>query len=99
MTEYNPYRPPLQTAGAVEQAPRSHKADISLALGILSMLAWCLPIVGFPLSATGLVYGLKSPDSSGRATAIVGIVLNTVGLFLSVANGALGAYMAVQRMK
>jgi hypothetical protein len=58
------------------------------------MLAWCLPIIGVPVSIVGLILGILSRTSSKRGFAIAGIVLCIIGLVLSVANGIAGGYMA-----
>jgi hypothetical protein len=68
-------------------------AIASLVLGIIGMLAWCLPIVGLPVTITGLVLGIKGLKSPNRGMAIAGVVLSIIGLVASVVNGAIGAYM------
>jgi len=70
------------------------KATASLVLGIIGMLAWCLPIAGVPVTIVGLVLGILSRTSSNRKFAIAGIVLCVFGLVLSVANGIVGGYLA-----
>lgn len=59
-------------------------AVASLVLGILSVIVCCFTFLCIPLSVVGLVLGIvaKKRGSSGMATA--GIVLNAVGLALSV---------------
>ena len=68
-------------------------AITSLALGIFSLLAWLLPICGFPISVTGLILGIISTDSSKRNLAIAGIVMSAIGLILTVLNGVIGALL------
>ncbi|MBP3753911.1 MAG: DUF4190 domain-containing protein [Lachnospiraceae bacterium] len=69
-------------------------AVASLVLGIISLIAWFIPLFGLPISIVGLVLGIKSVKSEKRGMAIAGIVTSSIGLILSVVNGALGAYMA-----
>ena len=69
-------------------------AIASLVLGIVSLIAWLLPIVGLPVSIVGLVLGCKTVKSDKKVMAIVGIVLSSIGLNLTIINGALGAYLA-----
>ncbi len=69
------------------------KALASLIIGIASLLAWCLPCVGIPLSITGLVLGILDLKSPKRGMAIAGIALCSLGLLVSLVNAALGAYM------
>ncbi|HEY1375983.1 MAG TPA: hypothetical protein VGF55_04280 [Gemmataceae bacterium] len=71
----------------------SGMALASLILGCVGLAAWCLPIFGLPVTITGLVLGIKGVGSRGRGQAIAGIVLNAIGLVLSVVNAAVGAYL------
>ncbi|MCL2363094.1 MAG: DUF4190 domain-containing protein [Defluviitaleaceae bacterium] len=71
------------------------KATASLVLGIIGLVAWFLPIVGLPVTITGLVLGIKGRNSYNRKLATVGVVLSSIGLTASVINAALGAYMGV----
>lgn len=59
---------------------------VPLVLGILSLILWLLPILGAPISIVGLILGIRSKYN-------VGIVLNVIGLCLTIANAAIGAYM------
>jgi hypothetical protein len=68
-----PEAPPAPVATAL---PRSASLGIaSLVLGLLAVIALCLPVIGnvsFVLSGIGLVLGLYSLTSSGRERARVG---------------------------
>lgn len=69
-------------------------AIASLVLGICSLFLWCLPILGLPASITGLVLAIKSKETGGGMSK-AGLILNIIGLVLSVGNGALGAYLGM----
>ena len=71
----------------------SGKATASLVLGIVSMLAWLLPIIGLPTSIVGLVLGIKSINSPSRGLAITGLTLSIIGLVLTIINASIGAYL------
>ena len=92
--ELPPY-PPMQTptAGPSQPPLGSGKAIASFVLGIIGLLAWCIPLVGLPVTIVGLVLGIKALPSQTRGLAIAGIVLCIVGLVGSIANAAVGAYM------
>jgi Protein of unknown function (DUF2510) len=75
------------------QQDLSGKATTSMVLGLVGIVAWFLPIVGFPVTITGLVFGIKARHSAGRGKAIAGIVLCSIFLTVSVVNAALGAYL------
>ena len=72
------------------------KATASMVLGICSLIAWCLPILGIPCSIVGLTLGLKSKDSSNRGMAIAGIVMSSIGLGLSLINSIAGVILRLR---
>ncbi len=57
-------------------------------LGIISLFAWLLPIVGIPVSIVGIV-----KSSGGRSPG--GLSMSIIGLVLAVINAIVGAIMAV----
>jgi hypothetical protein len=69
------------------------KSIASLCLGLFGLIAWLLPIIGFPVTITGLVLGFKSLSGARRGMATAGIVLCIIGLVLTTANAAIGAYL------
>jgi hypothetical protein len=90
-----PPAPGFQPPGAyVPAAPRGGgKAIASLVLGIASLVAWLLPVVGIPVAITGLVLGLLDRRSRNRGLAIGGIVTATIGLVAGLINSAAGVYL------
>ena len=69
------------------------KATTSLTLGIISLIAWLLPLAGYPVSVIGLIIGIIGLNSEEKNKAMTGLILSIVGLALCVANSAIGAYM------
>jgi Domain of unknown function (DUF4190) len=76
-----------------EPRDQSGKAVTSLVLGVVGLFAWCLPILGLPVTIVDLVMGIKGQKSRNQGMATAGIVLNILGLLLSVVNAAIGAYL------
>jgi Na+/proline symporter len=82
------------TLGIVKLARRSDSAPqgnsdlaiASLVLGIISLLAWLLPILGVPIAVVGLVFGVMSRNSPRRRMAIAGMVMSAIGLLAVVVN-------------
>ena len=70
----------------------------SLVLGILGVVAWLLPLFGYPINIVGLILGIlsKKRKMSGMATA--GIILTIIGLVLTIINSVAGAIMYVTRL-
>jgi hypothetical protein len=65
----------------------------SLVLGILGLFAWILPIVGLPISITGLALGVNALKRVRKGMAVAGIVLCSMGFLLGALNFAWGAYL------
>jgi len=95
--EANPYQTPTQygTPGYGLRPRSDGRATASLVLGIIGLLLWCCPLAGVPLCAVGLALGVIAAKSESRSVAVAGIVLNSIGLVLSLINGLIGALMAV----
>ncbi len=92
--------PPSAPTPPVSYAPQppsagGGKAVAALVLGIIGMLAWCLPILGFPVNVAGLVLGIMDLKGPKRTFAIIGIVLCSIGLVLTIANGVGGCVLAM----
>lgn len=90
-----PYQPPPAPYYGMPIDDQSGKATAGFVLGCVAILAWCLPIVGLPLTITGLVLSVKGLTSAKRGQAIAGVILNSIGLLLSLVNAAIGAYMGM----
>ena len=73
-------------------------------LGIISCLAWFLPIVGFPVSIIGLIFSVKEnkkprPINSKFTQAEVSMILNTAGLIITIVNSFIGALIGTGVLK
>lgn len=75
------------------------KAVASLVLGIISFLAWLIPLFGAPISIVGLVLGCKGRKSEKKGIATAGIVTSIIGLILTIVNAALGAYLVTKALR
>ena len=66
----------------------------SLVLGLIGIVAWLLPLAGYPVTIVAIVLGAKGmKQQSGRGMAIAGLVLGIVFLVLTLINSVLGAYL------
>ena len=68
-------------------------AIASMVIGIVNLITCCLPILGFPVSITGLVLGILSRNSEKKKMAVAGIIMCAIGLVLTIVNAILGAVM------
>jgi len=86
-----PVLPPYSQGHAPAPAPGvPGTTTASMILGIVSFFAACIPLFGFPVAITGLILGIKGLNREGHSTAQVGIVLNIIGLVLSVLSAFIG---------
>jgi|GEM_PF-817157 hypothetical protein len=69
----------------------------ALVLGILGVIAWVIPLLGLPLTITGLIAGVNGLRRENRGMAVAGVVLCSLGMLLSLINLAVGAYLSAIR--
>ena len=77
---------------------QNNKAIAGLVLGITSLLAWLLPLLGYPVSIVGIIMGALGKKSEKKHIAIVGLVLAIIGLVLTLGNSAYGVYLALNEL-
>lgn len=67
----------------------ANKSTGALVCGIISLIMWLLPIIGLPVSIVGLILGCKNKYETG-------IILNAIGLVLTIINATVGAVLGAQ---
>ena len=75
------------------------KATTGLVLGLVGIIAWLLPLAGYPVTICGIVFsakGMKSQNGKGKATA--GLVLSIIFLVFTFINSAIGALSTIYYM-
>jgi hypothetical protein len=78
----------------------SGRATAALVLGILSIPAALLPILGLVIGLVGLILGLTARGDISRrgltnmSHAKWGVILSSIGLVLTIANAVAGAIIA-----
>jgi hypothetical protein len=88
--------PATLPASVQQPAQRNGVATASLVLGIISIIAWLLPILGLPLSIIGVVLGhLGRRLTVRRGRATTGLVLSYIALGLTVLNAIAGVMLAM----
>jgi hypothetical protein len=65
----------------------------SRTLGYVGLLAWLLPVVGFPVTLIGFVLGILSLWGAEPGKALRATLLCAFGLLLTAANSYAGYYM------
>lgn len=78
-----------QNSGNEDKA--SSQAMIGFILGLCSIVAWFLPIIGYPVNITGIVFSSKGMKSANRGKAIAGLTLSILFLIFTIINSLIGA--------
>ena len=71
------------------QVVRYH-GTTALILGIVTMVAWCLPLFGLPVGIGAIIFGARSLRGEDRSQALIGLILGITGTLLSIGNMILG---------
>lgn len=88
-----PASPGARPIAPPQPEQRSGEAIASLTLGLIGLVGWCIPIVGLPMSITGVVLGARSLKSASRNMALAGLILCSIGLVAGLVNAGIGAYL------
>lgn len=70
------------------------KATAGFTLGIIGIIAWILPLFGYPVNIIGIIMSSIGLKSEKRTKAIIGLVLSIIGLVLTLGNSILGVLMS-----
>lgn len=81
------------SAPAAERIRGRKSCILGFVLGVLGLFACIIPIIGFPVTITGLILSLNGLRSPMTKLASAGTSLNTVFLVATIINSAIGAYM------
>jgi len=92
--QYPQYPIGYQPPGMPPQDNPTGKATAGMVLGIIGLIFWCVPILGLPITITGMVLSKLGMRSTNRGQALAGMIMSIIGLFFSIVNGAWGAYLA-----
>lgn len=84
----------------MEENPKksSDKATSSLILGIISLVTWLLPLIGYPISIVGLYLGISDRKKEKNTFSKVGIILSAIGLGITAINSIAGVIIALRQL-
>ncbi|MDE6103503.1 MAG: hypothetical protein K2F60_03145 [Oscillospiraceae bacterium] len=77
---------------------QNNKAIAALVIGILGLIAWILPILGYPVTIVGIIMGSMGAKSEKRNISIAGIVLSVIGLLCTLGNSAYGIFLVLNEL-
>ena len=72
------------------------KAKAGFILGLISIVAWLVPLFGVPVTIVGLVLSILGVKSSRKKMAIAGIILSAIFLIATIINAVIGAMYGAQ---
>lgn len=96
---YDYYNPPSSQEPIVPQPvpvtdTNRGVALAGLILGIFGLIAWFLPLLGFPVTIVAVILSALGRRSVSRRTmATTALVIAIIGLVLTIINSAAGAYI------
>ncbi len=85
----------VKTQNNNSMAQSSSHATTGLILGICSIIAWIIPLVGYPVTITGIVFSSKGLGAKNNGKAICGLVLSIIFLIFTLINSIVGAIIGV----
>lgn len=77
----------------VESDKKDKCAVTGFVLGLVSILAWFIPLFGYPVTICGIVFSAKGLKSSKKAMAIIGLVLSILFVIVTLINSILGVIL------
>lgn len=87
---------PAYNAPSATPDPLAWQAFLAAGLGAFGLIAWLLPICGFPVTIGAIVFGVLGQRSPTRKTwAVIGLVLGILAIVLTIGNSAIGAYQGL----
>ncbi|GKX68287.1 hypothetical protein [Inconstantimicrobium mannanitabidum] len=82
----------------MEQNIQPNQSKSPLVLGILSLITWILPIVGYPVSIVGIIMSVKQMKVENNTKIKICLGLNILGVIASTGSAVFGALYAVKGM-
>lgn len=66
---------------------------IGFILGLVSIIAWYIPLIGVPVTICGIIFSGLGLNSTNRGKAITGLTLSIIFLVVSLINSALAVIL------
>lgn len=81
-----------------EQKKLNGKSIASFVLGLVGLIAWLLPLVGYPVTIVGIILGCLARKTEKNGFNLAGIILSIIALVLTLGNSCLGVIMVLGSM-
>lgn len=69
---------------------------VGMILGFCSVIAWIIPLLGFPCTIVGIILSSCSMNSNKKGFAITGLILCIVFLVVTLINSIIGAAIGAE---
>jgi Na+/melibiose symporter-like transporter len=66
-------------------------------LGLIGVLAWIIPLIGYPVTIIGFILGIVGYNKDKSGTAIAGIILSVLFFIATIISSILG--VAIMKAK
>lgn len=73
---------------------KATKAIIGFILGLISIIAWFIPLFGFPVTICGIVFSSMGMNSNNKGKAVAGLTLSIIFLVVTFINSVAGAVIS-----
>lgn len=90
----------LQRASNLKYAQDKKKMILASIFGGLGLIAWYIPLFGYPIGVLGIVFGSKAiKTKSFKAIGIIALILGILCIVASAINSILGMMMMLEQMQ
>lgn len=69
----------------------SVRALTGFILGLCSLVAWYIPLIGFPVTILGIIFSAFGINSNRKGMAIAGLILSIIFFVVTIINSISGA--------
>lgn len=83
----------------VNPGKNNGKATAGFVLGLVSIIAWIIPLFGIPVSVIGIIMSALGIKSEKKTKAIVGLVFSIIFLIATIINAVYGAMLFSKMIK
>ena len=78
------------------KSKKDSKATAGFVLGLISIIAWFIPLFGYSVTIIGIIMSGMGIKSNKKTFAIIGLILSIIFLIVTLINSILGAVIAVK---
>lgn len=72
---------------------KSGKATAGFVLGLCSIIAWFIPLIGYPVTILGIIFSALGIKSAKKTFAVIGLICSIIFLIATLINSIVGAIL------